>query len=311
MPHLHLLIASGSSQRRLLESTVSALAGKGYSDVRRQEGGDWRSIVTENMSGGLFDEQSVVIVEDADKLGPMPGNLATLLTPPDSSVVILLVCKSDTPSLIPKDLIHLCGVSKASEPSPWSKERDETVVGEAKKNGAAIRREAVMLLKELYEDMGELASESAKLAKFCALAGRNEITTDDVGSFCLSDGSRSMLKLLDGICNGLHSESIQALDTMSRNAELLPLLSALHNRIRLALYIAAFPKEKTAFARALGARDYAARLAETAAGKYGREKLMRFVTGLIRINSNEKSGMGASWRDLNVLVIDLMSGLKK
>jgi DNA polymerase-3 subunit delta len=124
----------------------------------------------------------------------------------------------------------------------------------------------------------------------------------------MSDGSRGMLKLLDGICRGAHTDVLQALDTLSRNSELLPLLSAIHNRIRLALYIAAFPMKREAFAKALGARDYATRMAETAAGIYGRDKLVNFAAGLIRINYNEKSGLGASWRDLSLLVINLLSG---
>jgi DNA polymerase-3 subunit delta len=311
VPHIHLLIATGTSQRRLLDSTVSTLSKNGYGDVRRQETTDWRSLLTENMGGGLFDDRCVVIVEEAEKLGPLPDGLASLLSPPDSSCVIILVCKSETSSPIPKAHLKACSVSKEAELSPWSRKRDDIIAGEAKKYGASIRRDAVMLLKELYEDSGELAGEAAKLGAFCALEGRREITKSDVESLCLSDGSRGMLKLLDGICDGRHADSLQALDSLARHSELLPLLSALHNRARLALYIASFPGETPAFARALGAGDYALRQAESAARIYGRAPLVKFVAGLIRINSNEKSGMGASWRDLIVLVIDLMSSAGK
>jgi hypothetical protein len=117
-----------------------------------------------------------------------------------------------------------------------------------------------------------------------------------------------MLKLLDGICGGRTAECLASLEILSRNAELLPILGALHNRMRISLYAAEFPNERPMFARALGARDYALRHAERAVSLYGREKLLRFVMGLININANEKSGMGASWRDLYILVIDLMSG---
>jgi hypothetical protein len=40
---------------------------------------------------------------------------------------------------------------------------------------------------------------------------------------------------------------------------------------------------------------------------YGSAKLLDFVTGLIRIAANERTGRGASWKDLNVLVIDLLA----
>jgi DNA polymerase-3 subunit delta len=181
----------------------------------------------------------------------------------------------------------------------------------ARRNGVSIRRDAIMLLKELYEDSGEVTSEAEKVAIFCKMSGRGEVTVSDVQSLCMSDGSRGMLKLLDGICRGTYADALQALDVLQRSSELLPLLSAIHNRIRLALYIAAFPKEREAFARALGARDYAMRMAETAAGIYGREGLVNFTAGLIRINYNEKSGLGAAWRDLSMLVIKLLSGVVK
>jgi hypothetical protein len=80
--------------------------------------------------------------------------------------------------------------------------------------------------------------------------------------------------------------------------------------MRISLYAAEFPKEKAMFAKAFGARDYALRHAERAASLYGKEKLLRFVMGLIDINANEKSGMGASWRDLDILVVDLMSNAR-
>ena len=308
MPHLRLLIASGTARKRLLDSAVDDLAKEGCGDLRRQDGGDWHSLMTDNMGISLFGERGVVIVDDAAKLGPFPDSLAPLLSPPDSGSVILLMCESETPALIPKALMGKCSALKASEPSPWSRERDNMITDGARRNGLSIRRGAIMLIKELYEDSGEMASETEKLAVFCKMRGRGEITVQDVQSLCMSDGSRGMLKLLDGICRGAHTDVLRALDVLSRGSDLLPMLSAIHNRIRLALYIAAFPMEKEAFARALGARDYAARMAETAAGIYGRDKLVKFTAGLIRINYNEKSGLGSSWRDLSLLVINLLSG---
>lgn len=265
-------------------------------------------LLTENMGRGLFEERSAIVIEDAEKLGPMPGNLAPLLEGKDASVVVLLVCKSETPAIVPKELLSKCSRSKAEEPSPWSKDRDETVRAASRLHGVSIGLDAVALLKELFEDSGELSGETEKVASFCAASGRKEITAAIVEALCLSDGGRSVLKLLDGICAGKVSEALASMGALSVNSELLPTLSALHNRARLALYSAAFPREKGAFAKALGARDYASRQAERAASLYGEAKLSEFVVGLIRINSNEKSGAGASWRDLSILVVELMSG---
>jgi DNA polymerase III delta subunit len=310
MPHLHLVTGSGTAQRRLLAKELAALAKKGYELGAKMEGGEWRSLLTEHRGPGLFEERSVVVVEDAEKLGLMPENLAPLLESPDASVVIILAAKSETPAIVPKELLEKCSRSKAEEPSPWSKDRDAIVADAAKKHGVSIGRDSVWLIKEMFEDAGELASEADKVALCCALSGRRAVSREDVETFCLSGGSKSLLKLLDGICAGQAAQSLAALNVLMTNGELLPTASALHNRMRLALYSAAFPNERARFAKALGAKDYASRQADQAASLYGRAKLLDFVTGLISINSNEKSGAGASWRDLNVLVINLLSGLK-
>lgn len=307
MPHIHILAAPGTAQRRLLDTTLASLAKKGYKDIRRREGGDWASLLTENRCAGLFDEKTAVVVEDTEKLGAFPAHLAPLMEPDGADSVILLLCKTENQTPIPKDLLPRCSLAKATEPSPWSKERDEMIRDAAKRKDVAVSYDAVILLKELFEDTGELVAETDKLAERCRSGTKKEISIQDVEAFCLSDGSKSLLKLLDGMCTRKHAECLKSMEALAQNADLLPLLSALHNRIRLALYSALYPTEKQAFAKALGARDYALRQAETAAKLYGAEKLQTFVTGLIRINSNEKSGLGASWRDLGILLIDLMS----
>jgi DNA polymerase-3 subunit delta len=178
---------------------------------------------------------------------------------------------------------------------------------EARAEGIGVSREAVAILKELFEDTGELASEARKVACACALGHRREISVADVEKLCLSDGNRNLLKLLDGLCAGRVQESLASLGEMGGRSELLPLLSALHNRFRLAMYFAMFPGERADFAKMLDARDYASRNAEAAARKYGAGKLGAFVNGLIRIASSERVGQGSSWRDLSLLVIGLLS----
>ena len=163
-------------------------------------------------------------------------------------------------------------------------------------------------MKELFEDMGELASESEKVASFCSILRHREISASAVGDYCLSDGSRSLLKFLDALCAARGTDSMEALSELALHSDMTPLLSALHNRFRIAMYFALFPAERAVFSRALGARDYAARQAEAAAKKYGAGRLRDFVTGLIRMTSNERSGQSAGWYDLEVLVIGLLSG---
>lgn len=311
MPHLHILAAGGNAQRRLLDSTIADYTAKGYEDVRKQEGGDWLVLLSENRGGGLFDEKSLIIVEDAEKMGPLPDSLSDLLDPPGAECVVLLLAKSESSSVIPKSLIAKCTLSKAADPSPWSRDRDDAVLKSAKKYGVSVSKDAVSLMKELFEDMGELESESEKLANYCSMTGQKSVTQPLVETFCMSDGSKNLLKLLDGLCGCKRNETIHCLAAMQAGSELLPLLSALHNRLRVAFHYAANPDARAQFSKAFGVRDYAARQADNAAKLYGKEALLRFTIGLICINANEKSGRGAGWRDLNMLVIDLLSSGKQ
>jgi DNA polymerase-3 subunit delta len=308
MPHIHVVSGSGAGARRLLAEVTAGLEAKGYGGVRRQEASDWGTLLAENSCRGLFEENSLVVVEEAEKLGPLPKKFVPMLEGSGASNYILLSCKSDNVSIIPREAAAKCSFSKNASPPPWARERDELIMGTVRSKGVGISKSAVMLMKELFEDMGELASESEKVASFCALLGRKEISPSAVGDYCLSDGSRSLLKFLDALCAAHGADSMEALSELVLHSELTPLLSALHNRFRLAMYFALYPAERTVFSRALGARDYAARQAETAAKRYGGERLKNFVTGLIRMTSNERSGQSAGWFDLEVLVIDLLSG---
>ncbi len=310
MPHVHILTGGGSAQRRLMEATLKAYAARGYEDITRQEGGDWAALLTENSGGGLFGEKRVVVVDEAEKLGVLPERYAPLLEPKNAETAILLICKNETAIPVPKTLIPKCTLSKATEPSPWSKERDEIILSAAREQGVGVARDAVSLMKELFEDTGELAGETKKLALHCLVAKKKEISRADIETLCLSDGGKNLLKLLDGICAGKEAETLNALEALRKGSELLPLLSAIHNRIRLALYFAAHERESGLFARALGAKDYAMRQAETAVRMYGKASILRFTIGLITINANEKSGRGAQWRDLDLLVVELLSSKK-
>ena len=115
MPQLLLIAASGTAQRRLLEETAAALEKEGYTAAGKQEGGEWNSLLSDNMTGGLFDEKRFVVVESAFTMGPFPEKLASVVEP-QSDVILLLVYESDAkaqPSkFIPKEILSKCRVVK-------------------------------------------------------------------------------------------------------------------------------------------------------------------------------------------------------
>ena len=130
MPQLLLIAASGTAQRRLLEETAAALEKEGYTAAGKQEGGEWNSLLSDNMTGGLFDEKRFVVVESAFTMGPFPEKLASVVEP-QSDVILLLVYESDAkaqPSkFIPKEVLSKCRVVKPVEFPRWPRERQEYI----------------------------------------------------------------------------------------------------------------------------------------------------------------------------------------
>ena len=303
MPSLRLIVASGTGQRRLLEETAAELKKQGYTAAARQEGGEWVPLLSENMSGGLFDEKRFLIVDAAAQMGPLPESLSPMVEK-ESSVVIVLVYDSEPTKLIPKSILSKCTVLRPAEFPRWPRERQLWVANLAKEMKVDLSREAAALIVELLEDPEEIRGQLKSLS---LLRHGGTVSAADVDSLCLDDGSRSLLRLLDGTCTGDAMGAICALRAIKKNGDLIPLTSALHNRMRLAWYAAMFPRQAALFAKALGARDYAWRLAGQAAKKYGPAKLTRFTIGLVKLNIDEKSGSSAGWNGLETLLIDLLS----
>ena len=139
MPSLLLISASGTAQRRLLEETVADHEKKGYVISGRQEGGEWGPLLSDNLSGGLFDEKRIVIVESAALMGPFPESLDTMVDG-DSSVLILLVYDSDPVKIFPAQTLEKSRILKAAPFPRWPRERMMWASGLAAEMGIRIDR---------------------------------------------------------------------------------------------------------------------------------------------------------------------------
>ena len=305
MPELRLIVASGTGQRRLLEETAQNLQKKGYVMSARQEGGEWQPLLSDNMSGGLFDEDRLIVVDSAELMGQLPENLSPMVEA-ESSVVIVLVYSTDPSKLFPKDVYKKCKILKPAEFPRWPRERQMWVENLARKTGINISRDAAAMIVELIDDPEEIRGQ---LATLLSLKGKNIINADDVETLCLDDGSKNMLRVLDGMCRGDAATVMKSIMAMARDAkegDIIKLISAIHNRMRLAWYAAMYPKHGALFAKSLGARDYAWKMAVQASRKYGPVPIGRFVIGIIKINIDEKSGTSAGWNSLETLIMELM-----
>jgi DNA polymerase-3 subunit delta len=306
MPSLRLIVASGTGQRRLLEETVNELEKKGYLLAARQEGGEWVALLSDNMSGGLFDENRLIVVDSAALLGVLPHNLDTMVET-ESQVIIILVYDTDPSKFFSKDTIKKCTILRPSEFPRWPRERQAWVADAARGMKINMSAGAVAMLVEHLDDPEEIR---AQLTSLSMLKRSGAVTADDVSMLCLDDGSRNLLHLLDALCTGDYFQSLRSLNSMislSRNTEIIPIVSALHNRMRLAWYYSMYPRNGALFAKSLGAKDYAWKMAVQASRKYSADVIGRFVKGLIKINISEKSGTGAGWASLETLVIELVS----
>ena len=281
---------------------MPVLKKKGYVVSGRQEGGEWCPLLSDNLSGGLFDEKRVIIVDSASMLGIFPENLDPMVDT-DSHVVLLMVYDSDPAKVFPPQTLKKCEIIKARPFPRWPRERMMWTMDLAKEMKIKIDRDAAALIIELTEDPEEIRGQLLSLS---LLKKGGTVNTSDVENMCLDDGTRNLLRLLDGLCSGDHITTLKSLNAISKNGDLIPLVSAIHNRMRLAWYAAMHPRKGSLFADSLGAKNYAWNMAGNAARKYSAGSISRFVLGLIKINIDEKSGTGSGWTGLETLVIELM-----
>ena len=317
MPALLVISASGTAQRRLLEETEAELEKKGFVPAGRQEGGEWVSLLSDNLSGGLFDENRYIVVESASELGPFPEKLA-YMADPQGAVALILVYDTDSqgegkraagPSkLIPKEVLAKCRMLRAAEFPRWPRERQQWVLSLAKELKVALSRGAVAMLVELTDDPEEIRSQLKSLG---LLRKAKEVDEEDVKLICLDDGSRNLLRLLDGLCTGNFEGVTKSIASTKKRDDVNSVFTPVHNRMRLAWY-AGMGKEAALFAKALGAKDYAWRMGKEADSLYGHRAISEFIAELLSTVIEERGGVGSGWNGFETAIVRLLSkGLKR
>lgn len=305
MPALVMIAASGTAQRRLIHDVSAELEKREFSAAGKSEGGEWNYLLSDNMSGGLFDDKSYIIVESAQELGPFPPALALMAESEETaSTVLLLVYDDDAKQakIFPKELLPKIRVVKPPKFPVWPRERQLWTLNLAKELGANMQPEAAAVIVELMEDPEEIRSQITNLK---LLKAGSAITPDDVFQMCIDDGSRNILRLIDGLCSGNFPEVFTCLKAIAKNGEVIPSLVPIHNRMRLAWYAGL---NCAAFKNALApSKDYAWKMGLAAHRKYGHKKISAFMADILRINIDERSGTGSGWCGLEMAIIKLMS----
>ncbi|MCL1875427.1 MAG: hypothetical protein FWF87_04110 [Synergistaceae bacterium] len=306
MPHL-CVIPAGIAQRRQLAEYISSYSQRGYSYASRVDAKagasssdvrevSWSSVLAASRSGGLFAEKQLFVIESAESLGEFPEELEQYLdsaAKADSVVVCVYAAEGKgggAAKVFPQSaLSKIEFAAKEEAVPPWK--RKDWVIRLSKELGVSISYEAAALLAESIDEQEELRGELVKLADY---SRPRQISLELVRQLSFDEGGSSMLKFLDGFSQGKAEDVISSLKYLKQDASPLPMITALSNRLRPALYITLYKDEQAALA-ALGVRDYAARMAKQALKIYGKPAIQKFMLELTRLSYMEKTNYAEGW----------------
>ena len=314
MPYL-CVVPTGIAQRRQLSEYVSSYSKLGYSISSRLDAKagihgtseiSWNSIFAMSRSGGLFAEKQLFIIESAESLGEFPEDLEQYLDP-DADADSVVVCvfanegKSSSKIFSSNALNKIEFIKKEESIPPWK--RKDWVMRFSKELGVQIASDAAALLAESIDEQEELRGELVKLADY---SSPNQISLELVKQLSFDEGGSSMLKFLDGFSLGKAADVISSLKHLKQDNSPLPMITALSNRLRPALYITLFKDEQAVIAT-LGIRDYAARMAKQALKIYGKPAIQKFMLELLRLSFMEKTNSAEGWPGFEAALLLLLS----
>lgn len=312
MPRL-IVIEGHESQRRKLEALLSALSKKEYVLTGRTEAtsasGGWPAIFGATRSGGLFDPKRTTVVESAELLGPFPPSLADFLEGENADDIIVAIFSGDSKKIFSKELVSRIEFIRADESvPPWK--RREWLMNLARERGTKLDNAAAALLAESIESLEELRSELDKLTLY---ADGAPVTLETVRQLSFDEGGNALLRFLDGVCQARPKDVLNALKYLQADPSPLPLLTALYNRLRPALYIACLSGrlESRALAAIGATREYALRMARSALDAYGPDAMKTFMLSLIRLSYLEKTSFAEGWPGFEVALWRLLTEARK
>lgn len=310
MPRLEAIAAPGGSGRRLLDETLAALASRGYPHRRSVEGGEWSTLLAEGNTGGLFDPLGVTVVEGAEDLGPFPKDLLPLLEGEEASEVILLVYAGDPGKLLSPEARKKILLHKGEKIPFWADARKKWLRSFASSKNILLDEEGASLLVDMIEDPEELRGEVEKLGMY---ARGRPVDGEMVRALSFDEGRNSVLRFLDAFCTGRPQEVFSALEHLRKEPSVLPLLTALYNRLRPALYLSIFGAKRGGWVqKTFEVRDYALRMSREASDHYSAGAIEALALGLLALSWTEKTGGAEGWWGFETLLLQCMaSGGKK
>lgn len=306
MPRL-IAIENSEAQRRQLSETLSTLAKKGCPLSGRYEAqafNTWPALLENAITPGLFAQKEAIVIENSETLGEFPKDLASFIEGEQADTVIILVFNTDAKNLAPvRNLI----VTIKPEPQVPTWKRQDWLIDLAKASKSKISKEAAQLLADSIDSQEELRSELLKLASY---AEGREITVSDVENLSFDEGARSQLIFLDGVCSNRPGDVASSLLHLKKGL-MLPLLTAITNRLRPAMICSCFPaKYHDEMLRASGydpsKKNYAFTRSMNALKIYGTDRIKRFMLGALRLSYLEKTNKAEGWAGFELILWELM-----
>lgn len=307
MPHL-IAIEYSEAQRRQLKAEIDRLSKAGCPLSAKYDAetfGTWDKLFETAIAPGLFAECELIVVENAEILGAFPEKFSPLIEDDKADTVIILVFSTDTKTLkaVAKSITI---IKPEAQVPPWK--RKDWLNSLAKDQGFRISQDAANLLAENIESQEELRSEILKLGIY---ADGREITLKDVQNLSFDEGGRAMMMFLDGICANNPADVARAVNHL-REEPVLPILTAITNRLRPALIMSFFKGNYTD--EALKAADfdpvkkkYAINKAKSALKIYGAERIKIFMAESARLSFLEKTSTAEGWQGFEAAILALMA----
>lgn len=303
MPHI-IAIENSESQRRQLSEVLNSLAKKGWPLTARYEAqkfGTWQMLFENAVTPGLFAQREVIVIEEAEDLKEFPGELANMLEDDKADCIMILMFSADIKNINPvKNQITL--IKPEAQIPPWK--RKAWLITLAKDEGFKLSPDAAQLLVDSIDSQEELRSEIHKLALYSQGRG---INISDVQSLSFDEGGRAQIIFLDGVCDNNPHDVSRSLKYLRDNPMIIT-LTAITNRLRPALMLSCFSKDKADEAlNATGAKNYAVGKAKSALKNFGENAIKTFMAKAARLSLLEKTNHSEGWQGFELILWELMT----
>lgn len=294
-------IEYSEGQRRQLKSEIERLGKEGWPLSAKYEAatfGSWEKLFENAVTPGLFAQRELIVIENAEALGEFPEGLASLIETEGADSVMILVFGTDAKNLKPVSK-SITLIKPEAQVPPWKRQQWLMTL-------AKISPEAAQVLAENIESQEELRGELAKLS---IVADGRQISLEDVERLSFDEGGRAMMNFLDGVCDNKPLDVARSINHL-RGEPVLPVLTALANRLRPALILTLFESESADALRAIDVdpvkKKYALTKARSALRNFGAERIKLFMLEAARLSFLEKTSRAEGWFGFERVVWELM-----